>query len=87
MNGYTLTDEGRARFSRIKTVVVIQGRPKIWGYEVLDYLYEHEHATVEEIENSTGLSWSQTVERLMEFVNRGYVEGYIEKIGGIHNNG
>ena len=79
MDRYTLTYEGRARFKRSKIRMNIEGEGKIEGYEVLDYLYEHEHATVEEIENSTGLSWSQTVERLMEFVNRGCVEGYIEK--------
>ena len=78
MDRYVLSEEGRARFDRIKLTVVIEGRPKIWGYEVLDYLFKHERATVEEIEKSTGLSWNQVVDRLNEFVNRGYVEGYID---------
>ena len=79
MDRYMLTDEGRARFRRIKGSADIEAKANTQGYEFLDYLYEHEPATVEEIANNTGLSWGQVVDKLMIFVNRGYVKGFIEK--------
>jgi len=73
MDRYMLSNEGRARFKRKKISVDI-GMDKIEGYEVLDYLYEHGAATVEEIENYTGLSWSQVVDKLSTFIHHGFVE-------------
>jgi len=80
MRRYVLTEEGRARFRNIKAHMVTEGGAKMWGYEVLDYLYEHEPATEKEIQTSTGLSWIQVADRLGEFVTRGYVVGYAEKL-------
>jgi len=55
MDRYMLSDEGRARFRRIKMSGDKDANFKIRDFEVLDYLYEHEFATVEEIAESTGL--------------------------------
>ena len=75
---YTLSYEGRSRFRRAK-ISVNKEEAKIEGYEVLDYLYEHGAATVEEIENYTGLSWNQVTEKILAFVYRGYVEKLAEQ--------
>ena len=45
------------------------------GYEIIDYLYEHGGATLEEISDHTGLSHGQVMEKLLSFMNRGLVEG------------
>lgn len=77
MDRYILTNEGRARFRRIK----IQGNAvmaKIYGYEVLNYLYEHGAGTVEEIANHTGRSQGHVMDRLLAFINQGYVEKLAE---------
>ena len=79
MDRYTLSNEGRARFRRTKIGVDIEGEAKREGYEVLDYLYEHGAATVEEIENYTGLSGGQVGEKIWEFINRGNVEKLAEQ--------
>ena len=79
MDKYMLTDEGRARFRRIRANADIEAKANTQGYEFLDYLYEYEPATVEDIEYNTGLSWDQVVDELMTFIIRGYVTGYIEK--------
>ena len=80
MDRYVLNDEGRARFRRIKANADREAKVNTQGYEVLDYLYEHEPATIEEIANSTGLSRGQVGDELMVFVIRGFVKGYIEKL-------
>jgi DNA-binding MarR family transcriptional regulator len=82
MDRYMLSDEGRARFRRIKTSGDRDANFKIRDYEILDYLYRHEFATVEEIAESTGLSPGQVGEKLMNFLNRGYIKGYFEKLTG-----
>ena len=78
MDRYTLSYEGRARFKRRK-ISVNMGMAKMEGYEVLGYLYEHGAATVEEIENYTGLSWGQVMDRLGVFIHGGYVEKLTEQ--------
>ena len=47
---------------------------KIAGYEVLDCLYEHEAGTGEEIANYTGLSQGHVMDKLLMFINHGFVE-------------
>jgi len=74
MDRYTLSSEGRARFKRME-ISVDAGVAKIKGYEVLDYLYEHGAATVQEIENYTGLSWGKVTEELSKFIHHGLIEG------------
>jgi DNA-binding MarR family transcriptional regulator len=78
MDSYLLSYEGRARFKRTKISVEIEGKVKMEGYEILDYLYEHGAATVEEIENHTGLSWGEVADKLGLFIH----SGYVEKLGG-----
>ena len=73
MDRYTLSYEGKARFKRRKISVNL-GMAKMEGYEILDYLYEHGSATVEEIENYTGLSWGQVSNKLSTLIYHGYVE-------------
>ncbi len=74
MHRYMLSNEGTARFKRTKISVNIEGEARREGYEVLDYLYEHGAATVEEIKNYTGLSLVQVEGKIMAFITRGYVE-------------
>ena len=73
MNRYALTNEGIARFRRRKVSVNAE-MARMEGYEILDYLYEHGAATVEEIGNYTGLSRSQVINKLSVFINHGSVE-------------
>ena len=74
MDRYTLSYEGRARFKRTKIRQDIEEMDKMEGYEVLDYLYEHGAATIEEIERNTGLHYDQVVNRLGDFISWGYLE-------------
>jgi len=78
MDRYALSDEGRARFRRTRTGVDIMGEAKREGYEILDYLYRHGAATLEEIEKVTGLSGSRLVTRIWAFIH----QGIVEKLGG-----
>jgi hypothetical protein len=73
MNRYTLSNEGRARFQRRKISADL-GMETIAGYEVLDCLFENGSATVEEIEDYTGLSWAQVINKLSDFIHWGYIE-------------
>ncbi|MCK4274380.1 MAG: MarR family transcriptional regulator [Dehalococcoidales bacterium] len=67
-----LTNEGRARFRRMKLSVDIAERPD--GYKILDYIYEHGADTIEEIGVSTGLSREQVVSQLQGYMSHGLVE-------------
>ena len=78
MDRYTLSNEGMARLKRRK-ISVDMGMDKVEGYEVLHYLYEHGPATVEEIGNYTGLSWSQVINKLSTFIHHGFVEKSAEQ--------
>ena len=44
------------------------------GYEVLDYLYDHGAGTVEEIAEHTGLSQDHVIDKLLMFMNHGFLE-------------
>jgi DNA-binding MarR family transcriptional regulator len=48
------------------------------GFDILDYLYEHGAATVEEIEKHTGLSYGQVVHKIESFIPWGYIERLAE---------
>jgi len=74
MDRYVLSNNGRARFRRLRIRVNSDTASKIVDYEILDYLYEHGAATVEEIENYTGLSWDQVTNKLSTLIYHGYVE-------------
>ena len=72
-----MTTEGRARFRRMKTSVDVT-MPRMEGYEVLSYLYEHGADTIEGIAAATGLSREQAVSDLQSFMSRGFVEEMAE---------
>ena len=44
------------------------------GYEILEYLYNNGARTIEEIENHTGLSQSQVMERIQAFISQRFIE-------------
>ena len=70
-NRYTLTQEGKWRFMRIREN---PPTPKFEGYEILDFLYDNGAGTIEEIEDHTGISRDQVNDRLRAFINQRYVE-------------
>jgi len=79
MKKYTLSLGGRSRFRAVKREILADiGRTKMEGYEVLDYLYENGSGTVEEITNQNDLPQSQVMNRLMAFINQGFVEKLTE---------
>ena len=77
MNKYTLTDEGRWRFRRIK-LRGDTGMARMEGYEILDYLYEKGSGTVEEIAENTGLAQVQVINRISWFIHNRFVEKLAE---------
>jgi predicted transcriptional regulator len=78
MERYTLTQEGRARFRRMETRAHIDASAVTSDFKLLHYFYEHGAASVEEIEDYTGLSWSAVVNEIGTLMNRGYIEGLPE---------
>jgi DNA-binding MarR family transcriptional regulator len=44
-------------------------------YEILQFLYMHGSATIEEIESHAALTWDETVNEIATLLNRGYIEG------------
>jgi hypothetical protein len=78
MERYTLTNEGRARFRRMETRAKVDTSADTEDFKLIHYLYSHGPATIEEIENDSGLSWSETVNKIATLMNRGYVEGLTE---------
>ena len=79
MDRYTLTYEGRARFRRMETRIHSDTSAMTKDYEILHHLYERGTATVEEIENYTGLSWNEVENRLSALMYHGYIEGLAEQ--------
>jgi len=77
MNRYTLSEEGRWRFRRIKLKRDAE-MTRMEGYEVLDYLYENGPGTVEEIAKYTGLSQVQAVDRLWAFIHQRLIEKLVD---------
>jgi DNA-binding Lrp family transcriptional regulator len=75
MERYVLTPEARARFRRMATRANIDASADTDDYKLLQYLYAHGAATIEEIEQYTGLPWGETINRLSVLMNRGYIEG------------
>ena len=74
MDKYTLSNEGIARFRRMR-LDLDRTPSQMEGYEILNYLYENGARTVDEIGNHAGLSWNQVSDKLSAFVYRGYVKG------------
>ena len=78
MDRYTLTYEGKARFRRMEARIHSDTSAMTKDYEVLHHLYESGAATVEEIENYTGMSWNELENRLSGLMYHGYIEGLAE---------
>ncbi len=72
-----LTSEGRTKFKRTKIRMSAEEQT-MEGFDILDYLYEHGAATVEEIEKHTGLSYGQVVHKIESFIPWGYIERLAE---------
>lgn len=77
MDKYMLSVEGRARYQRTKVRLSMEELSKE-GWEILDYLYEHNASTVAEIEEHTGLTYAQFVHKLESFLSWGYIEKLFE---------
>jgi DNA-binding MarR family transcriptional regulator len=77
MDRYMLTSEGRTKFKRTKIRMSAEEQT-MEGFDILDYLYEHGAATVEEIEKHTGLSYGQVVHKIESFIPWGYIERLAE---------
>jgi DNA-binding MarR family transcriptional regulator len=77
MDRYMLTSEGRTKFKRTKIRMSAEEQT-MEGFDILDYLYEHGAATIEEIEKHTGLPYDQVAHRLESFIPWGYIERLAE---------
>jgi hypothetical protein len=71
MDKYLLSNEGKARFKRMR----ISGEPEFEGYVILAYLYDHGSSTVDELTEHTGLAHGKLMELILHFINHGLVEG------------
>jgi len=49
-------------------------KPKIAGYEILEYLYENGPGTIDEIVKCTGLAYNKMTNKLSVFIHHGYIE-------------
>jgi DNA-binding MarR family transcriptional regulator len=77
MDRYMLTSEGRTKFARTKIRMSAEEQT-MEGFDILDYLYEHGAATIEEIEEHTGLHYDQVVHKIESFIPWGYIERLAE---------
>jgi hypothetical protein len=71
MDKYLLSNEGRARFKRMR----ISGEPRFEGYEILEFLYDHGSSTAGELIEHTGLARAKLMELIITFIHHGLVEG------------
>ena len=74
MERYTLTFEGRSMLRRMESRVSTDASFLTEDFKILEFLYEHGAATVDEIVDYTGLTRSQLVNRLFGIMRRGYIE-------------
>ncbi|MBA7659680.1 hypothetical protein ES703_67669 [subsurface metagenome] len=74
MSGYMLTNEGNARFRKRK-VSADEAEAGEDGYKILDYLFDHGGAPLEDIARYTGLSRNQVTAQVSVFLSHGLVEG------------
>jgi DNA-binding MarR family transcriptional regulator len=77
MDRYMLSSEGRTKFKRTKIRMSAE-EVTMEGFDILDYLYEHGAATIEEIGEHTGLHYDQVVHKLESFMPWGYIERLAE---------
>ena len=69
-----LTSEGVARFRKRK-VLTAEGQGREQGYDILNYLYEHGGASLEEIISYTGLTRGDVMQKISTYLSHGLVEG------------
>lgn len=74
MTGYMLTYEGNSRF-RKRITSADEAETAEESYIILDYLYRHGGASLEDIARHTGLSRNQVNTQLAVFLSHGLVEG------------
>ena len=74
MAGYMLTNEGNARFRKRK-VSADEAEAGGEGYKILNYLYDHGGAPLDDIASHTGLSRNQVTAQISVFLSHGQVEG------------
>ncbi|HEY97943.1 MAG TPA: winged helix-turn-helix domain-containing protein [Dehalococcoidia bacterium] len=74
MTGYMLTDEGTARF-RKRIASADEAEAAGEDYKILNYLYRHGSAPLEDIAYYTGLSRNQVMAQMTVFLSHGLVEG------------
>jgi DNA-binding MarR family transcriptional regulator len=63
----------------METRVFSDSSVKTEDYEILLYLYKHGAATVQEIEDHSGLSRNEVVNRLSDLIYWGYIEESAEQ--------
>ena len=74
ITGYMLTNEGVARFRKRKAMLG-EDQAREEGYDILDYLYEHGGASVDNIVRHTGMTRSEVTQKLSTYLSHGLVEG------------
>ena len=74
ISGYMLTSEGIARFRKRKAMTG-EDQAREQGYDILDFLYEHGGAPLEEIVRHTGLPRGEVIQKLATYLSHGLVEG------------
>jgi hypothetical protein len=77
MDKYLLSNEGRARFKRMR-LSVAAGDPEFEGYSVLAYLYDHGAMSAGELVENSGFSRSKLMDLIISFIHHGLVEGIQE---------
>jgi predicted fused transcriptional regulator/phosphomethylpyrimidine kinase len=73
MDRYTLTNEGRAR-SRRRIISESAETARMEGNEILDFLYEHGAATIEELVEVTGMTRVHVMDKILLYMNHGIIE-------------
>jgi DNA-binding MarR family transcriptional regulator len=77
MDRYLLSNEGRARFKRMR-LSVAAGDPEFEGYSVLAYLYDHGATSAGELAEHTGFSRGKLMDLIITYIHHGLVEGIHE---------
>ncbi len=71
MNVYSLTQEGRERFGKMRDNSQLFNTA---GYKILEYIFDNGTCTVKEVVDFTGVSHSEAIANLNKFKRSGSVE-------------
>lgn len=77
MKQYSLTKNGKDKFSRIRNDPTSSAIKQL-GYHILEYLYEMGAANAEDIVLHTGISRSEVTSKLRNYEKQGLVEVIVE---------